>query len=389
MTRSTDKIPYWRALAWCAGALLLPLGATGFIGHTGVRAPAPRPVIRSVGPDIEAPWVQISPPGIVHSGTVNLVISYCDDSTLNASSRTITRDGATWALGYTTSTKKGCGAYATSSSSFTLAINGSTTITAAISDVRGNRGTASATITYVPTYTVTVTADSDAVTRQSDASTSQTFKVRNSGSEPATYTLTPTCTGGVNSCSAPGSVQVAVGQTATVAVSYHTVIGPATGTVSLQAVAQQNNSFTGAAASAVTSSALPSNVMETHPKLAIAAAALMVGGTAGVLGAEVGAGSTATFFRAVGQREAADIAESGVLRTVGESAEGKYLTNTLEPAQKWGELLHGEAARIAEVRVPQAAAKTFEYLGRIDGIGKAWLARMEQLKEAAVRLLQK
>lgn len=262
MLLSTIHSRFWRALAWSAGALLLPLGATGFIGHAAVRKPSTRPVVRSVGPDIEAPWVQISPPGIVHSSTVNLVISYCDDSTLDASSRAITRDGAAWALGYTTSTKKGCGAYATSSSTFTLGINASTTITAAISDLRGNRGTASATITYVPTYTVTVTADSAALTRQSDASTSQTFKVRNSGSEPATYTLTPTCGGGVNSCSAPGSVQVAVGQTATVAVNYHTVIGPATGTVGLQAVAQQNSSFTGSASSTVTISALPSNVME-------------------------------------------------------------------------------------------------------------------------------
>ena len=256
-------IPYWRALVATTGALLFPLVVAGFVERAAARVPAPPSLVRSAGPDIEAPWVQISPPGIVHSSTVNLVISYCDDSTLDASSRAITRDGAAWALGYTTSTKKGCGAYATSSSSFTLAINGSTTITAAISDVRGNRGTASATITYVPTYTVTVTADSAAVTRQSDASTSQTFTVRNSGSEPATYTLTPTCSGGVNSCSAPGSVQVAVGQTATVAVGYHTVIGPATGTVSLQAVAQQNNSFSGSASSTVTVSALPANVMES------------------------------------------------------------------------------------------------------------------------------
>ena len=262
MRLSTIPTRYWRALAWGAGALLLPSGFTGFIEHAGVRIPAPRTVALSAGPDIEAPWVQITPSGIVHSSAVNVLITYCDDSTLDANSRTITRDGASWAVGYTTSTKRGCGAYATSSGSFTLGINASTTIAAAISDIRGNRGSASVTITYVPTYTVAVTADSAAVTRQSDAATSQTFTVRNSGSETGTYTLTPTCSGGVNSCSAPASVQVAAGQSASVTVSYHTVIGPSTGTVSLQAVAQQDNSFTSSASSTVTISALPANVME-------------------------------------------------------------------------------------------------------------------------------
>ncbi|HEY2851710.1 MAG TPA: hypothetical protein VGJ18_02610, partial [Gemmatimonadaceae bacterium] len=192
---------------------------------------------------------------------MNVLITYCDDSTLNAGSRTITRDGSSWALGYTTSTKRGCGVYATSSGSFTLAPNASTTIVAAISDNTGNRGSATATITYVPTYTVTVTADSSAVTRQSDATTSQTFTVRNSGSETGTYTLTPTCTGGVSSCSAPPSVQVASGQSAPVTVSYHTAIGPTTGTVSLKAVATQDASANSTGSSTVTVSALPSNVM--------------------------------------------------------------------------------------------------------------------------------
>jgi RHS repeat-associated protein len=252
----------WRPIALaCAGAVLLPPGSIGFIERAAPKPPMSQAIARRGGPDVEAPWVQITPSGIVHSSAVNVLITYCDDSTLNANSRTITRDGAAWGLGYTTSTKKGCGAYATSSGSFTLGINASTTIAAAISDNRGNRGSASVTITYVPTYTVTVTADSAAVTRQSDASTSQTFTVRNSGSETASYTLTPTCSGGVSSCSAPGSVQVASGQSAPVTVSYHTAIGPATGAVSLQAVATQDNTATSTGSATVTVAALPANVM--------------------------------------------------------------------------------------------------------------------------------
>ena len=262
----------WR-VPFAARSLVLGIAAiaTPLVGDSSLPAPRSHPVVKrttvgrsvsSQGPDVEAPWVQITPSGTVHTSAVNVLITYCDDSTLNASSRTITRDGSTWALGYTTSTKRGCGAYATSSGSLTLGVNASTTIVAAISDNRGNRGSAAVTITYVPTYTVTVTADSSAVTRQSDASTSQTFTVRNSGSETGTYTLTPTCSGGVNSCSAPASVQIGSGQSATITVNYHTVIGPATGTVSLSAVATQDNTASSSAASTVTVLSLPSNVME-------------------------------------------------------------------------------------------------------------------------------
>ena len=94
--------------------------------------------------------------------------------------------------------------------------------------------------------------------------TSQTFTVKNSGSETGNYTLTTTCSGGASSCSAPSSVQIASGQSASVAVSYHTAIGPTTGTVSLQAVATENTSYSSSASSTVNVAALPSNVMTNN-----------------------------------------------------------------------------------------------------------------------------
>src|SRR5690242_13551382 len=212
MKHIINTIARRRSSRWAILALLVPLATGALRVRTAARPSAT--VVESLArrlPDTEAPWVQIFPSGTVHASTVNLLITYCDDSTLNASSRTVTRDGSSWAIGYTTGTKRECGAYASSSATFTLGLNASTIITAAISDNRGNRGSATATITYVPTYTVTVTADSGAVTRQSDVNTSQTFTVRNSGSETGTYNLTPTCSGGVSACSAPSSVQVASG----------------------------------------------------------------------------------------------------------------------------------------------------------------------------------
>ena len=43
--------------------------------------------------------------------------------------------------------------------------------------------------------------------------------------------------------------------------------------------------------------------------------------------------------------------------------------------------------RVVEVRVPKSAAAQFERLGRIDGIGEAWFARMEHLARATVRVV--
>lgn len=44
---------------------------------------------------------------------------------------------------------------------------------------------------------------------------------------------------------------------------------------------------------------------------------------------------------------------------------------------------------MVEVTVKRAAAKSFEYLGRADGIGEQWLAKVKDLKDAALRILSK
>jgi hypothetical protein len=98
-------------------------------------------------------------------------------------------------------------------------------------------------------------------------------------------------------------------------------------------------------------------------------------------------GEVVTFYRGVSAQEASQIAREGVLRTVPQSVEGKYLTNTIEAAAEWNRRLNGEGARVVEIQVSRAQANAMEYLGRIDGVGEAWLARLAQLKDAAVRIL--
>jgi hypothetical protein len=98
-------------------------------------------------------------------------------------------------------------------------------------------------------------------------------------------------------------------------------------------------------------------------------------------------GGTVTFFRGVSQAEASDVVENGL--RAGASAmgnTGKYLTNTVEAAGKWG-AQNGPGSQILKVTVPADATKAFTSLGRMDGIGQAWWAPMESLKDASVEVV--
>jgi len=102
-----------------------------------------------------------------------------------------------------------------------------------------------------------------------------------------------------------------------------------------------------------------------------------------------GAAGEATFFRGVSAVEAADVAATGGKLRAGAAAmgnEGKYLTNTVEAAAKWG-AQHGAGSRVLRITVPADAARTFTRLGRIDAIGEAWWAHMNQLGGAKVTIL--
>lgn len=102
-----------------------------------------------------------------------------------------------------------------------------------------------------------------------------------------------------------------------------------------------------------------------------------------------GASATQTFFRGVSEAEAADVAATGTLRNAGGATgnEGKYLTNTVEAASGWARM-NGPGAQVLRITVPADATTTFTPLGRIDGIGKAWFAPLEALKNAGVSVVK-
>jgi hypothetical protein len=97
--------------------------------------------------------------------------------------------------------------------------------------------------------------------------------------------------------------------------------------------------------------------------------------------------ATATFYRGVSQAEAADVAANGL--RAGEAARGntgKYLTNTIAAAERWG--AQNGSYTVLEVTVPADATASFTSLGRIDGIGQAWHAPIEALLGAEVKVVK-
>lgn len=97
---------------------------------------------------------------------------------------------------------------------------------------------ASATVTTTnpsPTYTVSVTPDAQAVTAAASAVNSHVFRITNSGTGNATYSLTATCPVGFTNCSAPASQYVAAGLFADVTATFEPPSSGSTGTVTLAA----------------------------------------------------------------------------------------------------------------------------------------------------------
>jgi hypothetical protein len=91
-------------------------------------------------------------------------------------------------------------------------------------------------------------------------------------------------------------------------------------------------------------------------------------------------------YRAVGDAEFEDLLRSGRFRATGNSVEGKYFAEQLGHAVAWGEALYGSGRyRIVETEVPDPDAEAFFRWDRLDAIGPARFARVEQLTRAPVR----
>jgi hypothetical protein len=91
------------------------------------------------------------------------------------------------------------------------------------------------------------------------------------------------------------------------------------------------------------------------------------------------------FYRAVSFEEAADWHATGVLRPGPGSCEGKHLATTEADARAWGVAFYG-VGRFAVLRVTldDAVAARLARWDKLDGIGPAAFATIEELSGAAV-----
>lgn len=162
-TRGIQRSDPWghAAVALVAAAWALIVVATPWRAAEAQKKPSPSvgggacPVgqvcATLITPDEEGPTVDISPlTSTVTQPSLTISIGWCDNSTLNSTSRVVTLDNVSLSSSYALSTKAGCVKFATSTVSLTLA-PGAHVLRASISDNAGNNsGVYSASYTYNP-----------------------------------------------------------------------------------------------------------------------------------------------------------------------------------------------------------------------------------------------
>ncbi len=93
----------------------------------------------------------------------------------------------------------------------------------------------------------------------------------------------------------------------------------------------------------------------------------------------------ATFYRAISFAELADFRQSGRLQIGPGSCEGKHLARSLADARKWGRALFPNGGfAIVRVVVDVSVADNWMRWTKLDGIGPAVFATIEDLKQAII-----
>lgn len=179
--------------------------------------------------------------GTIYSGAaITDTVHWCDDTGLNGSSRSVTRNGSSLSTTYATSAYSGCWQHATSVFSFTP-VPGSNTIYASIQDNMGQVGSAQFTLTYDTTH-VKVTPKGVAHAKPALTSVADTFTVQNLTSSSVTYTLALTCTHSGNlGCATTSPLTVGGNSSGTAIVTYETRGLNTVDTVSLRATSSDGH----------------------------------------------------------------------------------------------------------------------------------------------------
>ncbi|MGH7718949.1 MAG: hypothetical protein ACREON_08935, partial [Gemmatimonadaceae bacterium] len=243
-----------RVLLLRAGLLvaLPPVAAALALSLAALATPATLSAQGCIGlfcPPNDPPAVGLTPWGASHafsgstsSHALTLTVVWCDDFNLMAGTQRIELDGldVTGQLDFQWGSSPGCGAYATSTGTVTLA-QGSHTLVASIRDHNFNLGSAIGSYSYTQLiYTVAVTPDGQAVTSTAYSNRSQAFTVQNTGNTSATYDFTVTCSPpGATNCSTPGAISLVAGATGSVTVSYQTGATGSSGNVRLRATTRE------------------------------------------------------------------------------------------------------------------------------------------------------
>lgn len=96
----------------------------------------------------------------------------------------------------------------------------------------------------------------------------------------------------------------------------------------------------------------------------------------------------ATFYRVVSAAEYEDILATKLLRAGPNSMEGKHLWERIEDARLFAEFLLERKWEteciLIQIQVADAAAARFDALEPLDGIGRAWFAKFDDLREVTV-----
>jgi len=101
--------------------------------------------------------------------------------------------------------------------------------------------------------------------------------------------------------------------------------------------------------------------------------------------AELAEEETTTRYRAVSNAEFEQIMETGTFEAGANSLGGKWFAETAEHANQWGEILEGKGAfKVVDAKIPSVEADKFMRLERLDGIGPARYAELDQLKNAVI-----
>jgi len=109
-------------------------------------------------------------------------------------------------------------------------------------------------------------------------------------------------------------------------------------------------------------------------------------GLAATISASTARGASTTLYRAVSEVEFHQVMKTGRFAVAPNTLEGKFFAETVSDAAKWGERLQGRGNfRIVEVKVPTTTADQLMRWERLDGIGPARYAELDQLTGVTVR----